>query len=95
VAAQVLDGITGAIVSVLTVLVVTDLTAGTGRFNLARGALGTLSAIAASLSTAITGFAAQAFGHTAAFALIALFAGGATALLWLFQTETKPAKYED
>jgi MFS family permease len=35
--AQVLDGITGAIILVLTVLVIADLTAGTGRFNLAQG----------------------------------------------------------
>jgi predicted MFS family arabinose efflux permease len=95
VVAQVLDGISGAIVSVLTVLVITDLTTGSGRFNLARGAVGTLSAIAASVSTAITGFAIQALGHGVAFGLIAIFACGATALLWLFQSETKPAKYED
>ncbi len=94
-AAQVLDGITGAIVTVLTVLVVTDLTAGSGRFNLGRGVVGTLSAIAASLSTALTGFAVQHFGQAAAFALIALIAGAATALLWVFQSETKPAKYDD
>ena len=34
---QLLDGITGAIMTVLTILVITDLTAGTGRFNLAQG----------------------------------------------------------
>src|SRR5262249_28422080 len=34
--APVLDGISAAIITVLTVLVVTDLTTGTGRFNLAR-----------------------------------------------------------
>jgi predicted MFS family arabinose efflux permease len=95
VVAQVLDGISGAMVTVLTVLVVTDLTAGSGRFNLARGVVGTLSAIAASLSTAITGFAVQHFGHAFAFALIAVIAAAATGLLWFFQSETKPSKYED
>jgi predicted MFS family arabinose efflux permease len=93
--AQVLDGISGAIITVLTVLVVTDLTAGTGRFNLARGVLGTLSAIAASLSTLMSGFVVQAYGHFVAFMLLGVIAGAATALLWLFQSETKPAKYED
>ncbi len=35
--AQVLDGITGAVIGVLTIIVLTDLTKGTGRFNLAQG----------------------------------------------------------
>ncbi|MGB8633475.1 MAG: MFS transporter, partial [Xanthobacteraceae bacterium] len=39
--AQLLSGITGAIIGVLTVLVITDLTTGTGRFNLAQGVVGT------------------------------------------------------
>jgi hypothetical protein len=34
---QVLDGLTGAALGVLTTLVVADLTQGTGRFNLAQG----------------------------------------------------------
>jgi hypothetical protein len=50
---QVLDGISGAIIGVLTLLVITDLTAGSGRFNLARGMVATLSGIAASVSTRI------------------------------------------
>jgi MFS family permease len=38
IAVQILDGITGAIITVMTVLIMTDLTAGTGRFNLAQAA---------------------------------------------------------
>lgn len=57
---QILSGITGAVIGVLTVLVVADLTAGTGRFNLAAGTLGALSGIAASLSTSSPGFIFQA-----------------------------------
>jgi predicted MFS family arabinose efflux permease len=38
--AQFLGGISAAAVTVLTILVITDLTTGTGRFNLVRGALG-------------------------------------------------------
>ena len=40
IAAQVLDGATGAIVTVLMVLVITDLTTGTGRFNRRRACSG-------------------------------------------------------
>jgi predicted MFS family arabinose efflux permease len=50
---QILSGVTGAVIGVLTVIVVADLTAGTGRF----GTIGALSGVAASLSTSGTGFA--------------------------------------
>ncbi|MBV8837921.1 MAG: MFS transporter [Alphaproteobacteria bacterium] len=93
-AAQLLDGISGAIITVLTVLVITDLTTGTGRFNLARGTVGALSGIAASVSTLATGFLYQRFGHAIGFLSIAVVATAAVALLWVFQ-ETKPAEYVD
>lgn len=95
IAAQLLDGISGAIITVLTVMVVTDLTAGTGRFNLARGTLGTVMGIAASLSTIATGFINQSYGRLASFAAIATIAVAATLLLWLFQAETRPEEYTD
>jgi hypothetical protein len=44
---EVLDGTTGAVVTVLTVLVITDFTTGTGRFNLAQGVLGTFTILGA------------------------------------------------
>jgi MFS family permease len=59
---QVLDGVSGSMMNVLTVLIITDLTAGTGRFNLAQGAIGAMMAIAAALSTSITGFLFQQIG---------------------------------
>jgi MFS family permease len=92
--AQVLDGITGAIVGVLTVVVVTDLTAGTGRFNLARGAIGALVGIAASVSTVTTGLIFEAFGRVVCFAIIGVVACAATGVLWIFLSETKP-HYEE
>jgi sugar phosphate permease len=93
--AQLLDGITGAIIGVLTVLVITDLTAGTGRFNLAKGVVGALSGIAASASTLATGYVFQSFGSLTGFVVIALIAGSATVLIWIFVSETKPAQYPD
>src|SRR5579863_10371997 len=56
VVAQILSGITGAIIGVLTVIVIADLTVGSGRFNLAQGAVGAAIGVAASLSTLVTGF---------------------------------------
>jgi MFS family permease len=93
--AQLLDGMTSAIVTVLTVLVITDLTTGSGRFNFARGAVGAMSGLAASVSTLATGFVYQEFGRLVGFFLIAAVAGAATLMLWTFQLETKPAQYLD
>jgi MFS superfamily sulfate permease-like transporter len=77
------------------VIVVADLTAGTGRFNLATGALGALSGIAASLSTIATGFIFQALGPHLGYVPLAAVAAVATLFLWMFLNETKPNKYED
>jgi MFS family permease len=95
VVAQGLSGVTGAIIGVLTVIVITDLTANTGRFNLALGVLGALSGIAASISTSATGFAFEALGPRLGYLPLAVVAAAATALLWMFLSETKPHKYED
>ncbi len=93
--AQLLNGITSAILTVLTVLVVSDLTAGTGRFNLARGAIGAAIGVAVSVSTATTGFIVQHWGREAGFLVIATVALAAAVLLWVFQTETRPQQYAD
>lgn len=93
--AQVLNGITGAIIGVLTVLVITDLTVDTGRFNLAQGVVGAMSGLAASLSTLGTGYLVQGFGPTSGFLAITAVTGAATALIWIFVSETKPADYGD
>ena len=93
--AQLLSGVSGAVIGVLTVLVITDLTAGTGRFNLAQGAVGAAIGIAASLSTLATGFLFQGIGPVGGFIAIAAVAGAATGLIWIFVSETKPADYAD
>jgi MFS family permease len=92
---QVLNGVSGAVIGVMTVLVVTDLTAGTGRFNLAVGTVGAISGIAAAISTSTTGFLFQAFGPRIGYLPLALVAAAATVLVWVFLSETKPEKYEE
>lgn len=94
-AIQILDGITGAIITVLTILVITDVTAGTGRFNLAQGAIGTLTAIAAAVSTAAFGFIVSHFGDLTGFLTMTAMTCASAALLWAFLPETKPAEYGD
>jgi MFS family permease len=93
--AQFLGGISAAAVTVLTILVITDLTTGTGRFNLVRGFIGTLIAIAASISTTATGFLFEALGNWKGFLILAAASAIATALLWAAMPETRPAKYLD
>lgn len=92
--AQMLSGITGAVIGVMTVLVIADLTAGTGRFNLTQGVVGALIGIAASVSTLTTGFLFQGIGNFGGFIAIAAVAGAATALIALFIAETKPSDYQ-
>jgi predicted MFS family arabinose efflux permease len=76
---------------VLTALTVADVTAGSGRFNLAQGAVGTVSGLGASASTVAAGEIAGTLGHTAAFMNIAAVSLTALLLLWLLMPETRPS----
>jgi MFS family permease len=88
---QLLDGISGAVLGVLTALVIADVTSGTGRFNLAQGIVGTVSGIGASLSTTLFGLVAVSFGRTAVFLSIASVALLALLILWFLMPETRPS----
>ncbi len=88
---QVLDGISGTILGVLTALVVADLTNGTGRFNLAQGIIGTATGIGGSLSTTLSGLLAGTFGPTAGFLGIAAVALLAALIVALLMPETRPS----
>jgi MFS family permease len=91
IAAQVLDGVSGTMLGVLTALIVADLTMGTGRFNLAQGFVGTMSGIGASLSTTLSGIVAGSLGRAAGFLSIAAVALAAVLLLSLLMPETNPS----
>lgn len=91
IAIQLLDGLSGATLGVLTALVIADLTSGTGRFNLAQGLVGALSGIGASLSTSISGVVVERFGQ--ATGLLNVLAVGliAVVIVVVFMPETKPS----
>ena len=91
IAAQVLDGVSGTMLGVLTALIIADLTMGTGRFNLAQGFVGTMSGIGASLSTTLSGLVAGSLGRAAGFLGIAAVALAAVLLLSLLMPETNPS----
>ncbi|MEA2947490.1 MAG: hypothetical protein QOI40_2820 [Alphaproteobacteria bacterium] len=90
IAAQILDGVSGTMLGVLTALIVADLTKGTGRFNLAQGFVGTISGVGASLSTTLSSLVAGSLGRAAGFLSIAAVALAAVLLLWLLMPETNP-----
>lgn len=86
---QLLDGLSGATLGVLTALVIADITKGTGRFNLAQGVVGMLSGIGASLSTSISGGIVGRFGDVAGFLSVSAIGLLAVTILLLFLPETK------
>lgn len=92
VAIQLLDGIGAGIFGVVSVLVVADLTRGTGRFNLAQGALATATGVGAALSNLLAGFVVQEAGFDAGFLTLAALAAAGLAFYALAVPETRPGR---
>jgi MFS family permease len=88
---QLLDGISGSTLGVLTPLIVADFTKGTGRFNLAQGFLGTLSGIGASLGTTFFSVVSGNFGGAIGFISIAAVALSLVLIVWFWMPETMPS----
>jgi MFS family permease len=91
VAVQLLDGIGAGIFGVVSVVVVADLTKGTGRFNLAQGALSTATGVGAGMSNLLAGFVVKEAGFDAGFVTLAAIAGAAALFFALAMPETMPA----
>ena len=69
-------------------MIVADLMEGTGRFNVAQGAIQTAQGIGAALSTTVAGLVVVAAGYSAAFLTLAAIAGAGLLLFWLAMPET-------
>jgi MFS family permease len=78
-----------AFVPTVSVLVIADLTEGTGRFNLTLGAISTAVGIGASLSQVIAGTIVHQFGSNAGFFFLAGIATAALGILYFFMPETR------
>jgi predicted MFS family arabinose efflux permease len=89
VAIQILDGVGAGIFGVVSVLVIADLTRGTGRFNLTLGAITTAVSIGAALSQTIAGSLVHHLGSHAGFLFLAGVASVALAILYFFMPETR------
>jgi len=92
VAIQLLDGVGAGIFGVVSVLVIADLTAGTGRFNLTLGAIGAAVGLGAALSQSIAGGLVHRFGYHFGFLFLAAVAAVALALVWGLMPETGAAR---
>jgi MFS family permease len=84
----VLDGVGAGIFGALTPLVIADIMRGTGRYNLAQGAIATAQGIGASSSGLAAGLIVDHFGYSAAFLAAGAEAAVALALFALQMPET-------
>jgi MFS family permease len=96
---QLLDGVGAGIFGAITPLVVADLMRGTGRYNLAQGAVATAQGLGASLSGLAAGIIVDHLGYSAAFLTFGAAACTALAALFLAMPETasnhSAAVYDD
>jgi MFS family permease len=91
VAAQVLDGISAAVLGVVLPLVVADIMGGSGRFNLALGIVGSAVGIGAAISTTLAGYTMDHFGSNLTFVVLASIAGCGLIVVGGLLPETRPA----
>jgi predicted MFS family arabinose efflux permease len=94
VAAQLLDGISAAVLAVMVPLVIADVTRGTGHFNLGQGIVGTTVGIGAAVSTTYAGYLSDYFGSPFAFLGLTGIALVGLVAMWALMPETGPSREE-
>jgi MFS family permease len=89
--AQLLDGVSAAVLGVLVPLVIADTTRGTGHFNLAQGVVGAAVGTGASLGTTIAGYVADMSGDAVAFLFLGSVGAMGLTLVLALMPETRQA----
>jgi len=89
---QLLDGISAGIFNIVSVLVVADLSRGTGHYNLALGTIGAAIGVGASISTLMAGSVTHYMGFPAGFLALSGAAIIAVVILAFFMPETRDAQ---
>jgi MFS family permease len=85
---QLLDGVGAGVFGALTPLVIADIMRGTGRYNLALGAIATMQGIGASLSGLAAGVIVDHFGYSATFLALGAAALVAVIVFGIWMPET-------
>lgn len=95
IAVQCMDGLGAGIFGVVGVLIIADLTKGTGSFNAAQGAIATAQGLGAFLSNSVAGYLAQNRGDNFTFLTLASIAVVGLVVFWVFMPETLPLAREE
>lgn len=95
IAAQVLDGLSAAVLGVLVPLTIADITRDTGHFNLTLGIVGCAMGIGASISTTLAGFLSDRFTSHITFLCLGFIAAIGVAVVCVVMPETRPERSDD
>jgi MFS family permease len=88
-AIQLLDGLGAGLFGVVSIIMIADLSKGTGRFNLLQGVVYSAIGLAAALSNMLGGYVVEHFGYAVGFASLAGIGVLGLAFYWLLVPETK------
>lgn len=88
IAVQCMDGLGAGIFGVVGVLIIADLTKGSGSFNAAQGAIATAQGLGAFLSNSVAGYLAKSRGDDFTFLTLAGIAVVGLVVFWVFMPET-------
>ncbi|HEY1940855.1 MAG TPA: MFS transporter [Roseiarcus sp.] len=86
---QLLDGVGAGIYEALAPLLIADIMRGTGRYNLAQGAVATTQGLGVTISALAVGEMMDHFGYSASFSLLAASAAVAFLVFFAFMPETR------
>ena len=89
---QLLDGVGAGIYQALTPLVIADIMRGTGRYNLAQGAIATIQGVGASISALAVGEAMDRFGYSVSFLALGAAASVAFLVFLVWMPETRDSE---
>jgi MFS family permease len=92
IASQVLDGVAGAGFGIMVPLIVSDVAARSGHFNLSLGAVGFAVGVGSTVSTSAAGWVADHLGIRTAFYFLAVVGLAAVMLALLAMPETRPVE---
>jgi MFS family permease len=92
---QLLDGVGAGIYEALTPLLIADIMRGTGRYNLAQGAVATTQGVGAAISALAAGIVTDRRGYSAAFLILGAAAAVACGAFLMFMPETRETSSEE